>query len=414
MSDFGMAAFSVFFMQNPSFLARQAQMRSEQGRSNCETLFGMAEIPCDSQVRSMLDPVDPAVLQPAYEAMLQAMVQTDAIASFRRLGGRLLVALDGTEYFTSYKLSCTRCSHRTRSNGRTEHFHGMVSPLVVAPGHNMVLPLTPEFVVPQDGHEKQDCEPRAAARWLRKHKDWLAPHRPVFLGDDLYSRQPLCQEVLASGADFLFVALPTTHKLVFEYLDGALEQPPTLQVRQKHPTSGKLEAVHTFRWMLDVPLRDGKDALRVNVIEMTSVGPKGEVKYRNSWVTSLPVTAANVAEIALCGRARWKIENEGFNCLKTKGYNLEHNFGHGKQHLASLLASLNLLAFGFHTVCLATDERWRDARAVHGSARAFYAMMHSATWLLLFPSWDALLSTLKTARPPPAPRRKGLQPCHHP
>jgi hypothetical protein len=50
------------------------------------------------------------------------------------------------------------------------------------------------------------------------------------------------------------------------------------------------------------------------------------------------------------------IENGSFNVLKTKGYNLEHSFGHGKQNLAALLVTLNLLAFAFHTICdLAED-----------------------------------------------------------
>ena len=54
--------------------------------------------------------------------------------------------------------------------------------------------------------------------------------------------------------------------------------------------------------------------------------------------------------------------NESFNVLKTKGYNLEHNFGHGKQHLATVLAILNLLAFACHTVCELGDRAWRAAR----------------------------------------------------
>ena len=77
----------------------------------------------------------------------------------------------------------------------------------------------------------------------------------------------------------------------------------------------------------------------------------GKVTYRNSFVTDLAVTKDNVAELAACGRARWKIENETFNVLKTKGYNIEHNFGHGKRHLAAILVTLNLLAFAIHTVC---------------------------------------------------------------
>ena len=72
------------------------------------------------------------------------------------------------------------------------------------------------------------------------------------------------------------------------------------------------------------------------------------------------------------GRARWKVENENNNVLKTKGYHLEHNFGHGSQHLASVLLSLNLLAFLFHTVLDLVDERYRAIRAELGKRRTFF------------------------------------------
>ena len=53
MADIGMAAFSVFFMQSPSFLAHQRHLADGygHGRSNCETLFGMERIPSDNHVR---------------------------------------------------------------------------------------------------------------------------------------------------------------------------------------------------------------------------------------------------------------------------------------------------------------------------------------------------------------------------
>src|SRR6185436_18686277 len=83
--------------------------------------------------------------------------------------------------------------------------------------------------------------------------------------------------------------------------------------------------------------------------------------YRNSFITDLPVTRETVAELAACARARWKIENESFNVLKNGGYHLEHNFGHGQQHLASLLVCFNLLAFAIHTVADLATGAWRQA-----------------------------------------------------
>jgi len=104
--------------------------------------------------------------------------------------------------------------------------------------------------------------------------------------------------------------------------------------------------------MNQVPLRDSDDALLVNWLEIEIRDAAGKRTYYNSFVTDLPIDRDSVAEIAACGRARWKIENETFNVLKTNGYNLEHNFGHGKRTLANLLVVLNLLAFALHTVGL--------------------------------------------------------------
>ena len=105
--------------------------------------------------------------------------------------------------------------------------------------------------------------------------------------------------------------------------------------------------------------------------------------------------------LAACGRARWKIENESFNVLKNNGYNLEHNFGHGKVNLSAVFVSLNLLAFAFHTVCDLAEDLWRKAMEKMGSRSRFFENLRSITTFLIFPTWDDLLATLAFARPPP-------------
>jgi hypothetical protein len=66
-----------------------------------------------------------------------------------------------------------------------------------------------------------------------------------------------------------------------------------------------------------VPLRGDAKAMTVNWLMIEILDADGEVTYRNSFITDMPVNRENVAELAACGRARWKIENEGFNTLKT-------------------------------------------------------------------------------------------------
>jgi hypothetical protein len=399
MGDIGMAAFSVFFLQSPSFLAHQRQFEAGHGRSNATGLFGLARIPSDNHIRDMLDPASPALLHPVFAAALDQIRQIDGgLDLFRRLDGHVLIALDGTEYHGSRKIHCPYCSTRLRGKGAIEYYHSMLAATLVAPGHDKVIPLEPAFIAPQDGAEKQDCENAAAKRWLAAHGQRYAALDAVYLGDDLFSRQPLCQAVLDAGGHFIFVCKPSSHPLIEEYLTGV-----DLPMVEQTVGRGKQRFVHRYRWLHDVPLRDGKDALRVNWFAIEIINARGETTYRNSFVTDLPVGAGTVAELAACGRARWKIENETFNVLKTKGYNLEHSFGHGKQNLAAILVSLNLLAFAIHTVCDIGDELWRAARAKLGPRSNFFSKMAAITIYLIFPSWEDLLLTLAFAKPPPLP-----------
>lgn len=398
MPDIALAAFSAFFMQCPSFLAHQRQLEQGHGRSNCQTLFGLQRIPSDNHIRAMLDPVQPALLNPVFATVLDQLQSSGGIDAFRRSDGHVLIALDGTEYFCSNKIHCPQCSQRKRSNGKTEFYHAMLGATLVAPGHHHVVPLPPEFIAPQDGAEKQDCESRAARRWLATHAPGLAKFKPVYLGDDLFSNQPMCEAVLAAGADFIFVCKPASHPLIQEYITGVRVPTHTVQVRQGHRQS-----THRFRWMTSVPLRDGKDALTVNWCEIQIRNAAGTLTYQNSFITNLPVGRATVAERVACGRARWKIENESFNTLKTSGYHLEHNFGHGKQSLAAVLVMLNLLAFAFHTVCDQGERLWQAARAKVSSRTVFFNRMAALTSFLVFSTWTELLETLAFARPPPQP-----------
>ena len=399
MGDIGMAAFSVFFMQSPSFLAHQRRFEAGYGRSNCETLFGLSKIPSDNHIRDMLDPASPERLHPVFtEAVEQLERAPGGLDVFRRLGGHSLIALDGTEYHCSNKIHCRRCSTRLRGKGETEYYHALLAATLVAPGHDKVIPLQPEFIVPQDGAEKQDCENRAAKRWLATHARRYAALNPIYLGDDLFSRQPLCQAVLDVGGHFIFVCKPSSHPTIEEYLTG-IELPSVEETVRR----GKQRFTHRYRWLCDVPLRDGRDALTVNWFEIEIINARGETTYRNSFVTDLPVGPDNVAELSACGRARWKIENETFNVLKNNGYNLEHSFGHGKQNLAATLATLNLLAFAIHTVCDIADQLWRTAREKLGPRYNFFGKLAAITAYLIFPSWDDLLLTLAFAKPPPLP-----------
>jgi hypothetical protein len=396
MADFGLSAFALFFMQSASFLSFQRALEKGQGRSNCQTLFGIGKIPSDNYIRDMLDGADPALLQPCFERMEQLLAAPPLRATFARLDDRILLAWDGTEYFCSQKLGCPHCLRRKRSSGKIESYHTLLAATAVAPGYSKVVPLFPEFVAPQDGAEKQDCERNAAKRWHARHADRLRPLRPIYLGDDLFACQPIVTMLAEAGDDFIFTCKETSHKALYDFIDGAEPERHVETIRK-----GKAVETRRYRWIAGVPVRDGKDAALVNWIGFEISDGSGRVKYSIAWVTSLPVTKANVADIAAAGRARWKIENETFNVMKNHGYELEHNFGHGETFLAMTLAALNLLAFAWHSVLDIVEPPWQTARQAAEKRASFFAHLLTLTTYVVFPSWLAVLKALATFTIPP-------------
>jgi hypothetical protein len=390
--DAGMGAYSVFFTQCESFLEYQREMKLAKGRSNAESLFDLANIPSDNQIRNLLDPVSPENIAPAFQRIFKSLERTGVLDGLRSYGNHLLIAIDGTEYFSSQSVHCENCSHRTLKNGKINYFHSVITPVIVQAGNEHVISLEPEFIVPQDGQEKQDCETRAGKRWLEKHGSFYAKRRAIILGDDLYSRQPFCQAIKEQGLHFLLVCKPDSHVMLYESVDF-LAANGVLASKSKRHWNGRYGEIWTYRYANKMPLRGDDAAMDVNWCEITiSREDTGAQIYKNAFITDFEIVDTNVEAIVRDGRARWKIENENNNVLKTKGYHLEHNFGHGSQYLASLLLSFNLLAFLFHTVLDLVDERYRAIRKVLGKRRTFFQDLEALLRYFSFDTWDDVLS----------------------
>lgn len=375
MLDAASGAFSVFFTQCPSFLSHQQLLEQRYGLSNARTLFRMKNIPSDNHIRDLLDPVMPSSLDSVFKTCFDALKRSNHLDAFRvPLGEKkndLLIALDGTEYNSSETQHCRNCSVRIR-DGKTRFCHSMVTPTIVAPGNNKVISLPPEFIKPQDGDTKQDCELKASKRWIAtQQKSSFKNTTVTILGDDLYAHEPFCRNLLAKGYSFILVCKPDSHKTLYEWIKGITKE------KVEDRFDGKKHLIYTYNYVEAVPLKDAmkknEDSLLVNFVEVTvTERATGKQVYHNAFVTNHPLTEDMLPILVDCGRARWKIENENNNTLKTKGYHLEHNYGHGSKHLSSLLATMNLLAFLFHTMLEFMDNKYRLLRKVIGARKRFF------------------------------------------
>ena len=391
ISDAAIGAFAVFFTQSPSFLAHQRDMERQKGRNNGRSLFGMREVPTDNHIRNLLDPIQPVHLQGPFWMLFDALEREGVLDGYRSLNDTYLCALDGTYYFSSQTIHCDNCTVRTKGE-KSYYSHAAITPVLVAPGNRHVIALEPEFMLPQDGTDKQDCEQQAAKRWVRRNANRFKPQQITILADDLHSRQPFCEVLLEHQMHFVMTCKPDSHPTLYEEVD-LLSRIDGLSEFTLRQWSGRYTEVWHCRYSNQLPLRDSHDALRVNWCEVVIYREDtGERIYKNAFITTHTLSDETLIPVITAGRTRWKIENENNNVLKNYGYHLEHNYGHGKQYLAAILVMLNLLAFLLHTILDLTDSQYQRIRQELGTRKTFFQDIQALTRYLYFDSWSALLS----------------------
>jgi hypothetical protein len=389
MCDAALAAFSVFFMQCPSFLSYQRDMQRHKGCNNAASLFGITQIPSDQQMRNLLDPVAPQHLGAPFWAILDRLMEDASVASAFDVDGGWLCSLDGTQYFSSNTLHCPQCTV-TEYDETTRYAHSALIPVLVKPGRKEVLALEPEFIVPQDGTEKQDCERNAAHRWVKRNANHFAERQVTILADDLHCNQPFCELLLGHDLNFILTCKPNSHPTLYEEVH-LLDTFGAVSTCEDRVWNGKAYERWTYRFADHVPLREPPEALHVNWCEITITSEAtGDTLYHSAFATNHAVREESVRSTVAAGRARWKVENEGYNVLKRHGYYLEHNYGHGDQHLSTVIVMLILLAFLCHTVLRLCDRSYQRLRDELGTRQTFFNDLQALTRYIFFRSWDHL------------------------
>ena len=384
------SAFGAFFFQFPSLLRYMRELQEQEKRDNVQSLFDVKGIPSDNQIRNIADEIAPSGISPVFNDTLKAVQPSGLIDEYRVLDLGVLMPLDGVWYFHSQNIYCDHCLTKVvkdkHGEEHTEYYHAAVAAAIVKPGSTKILPVAPEIIRNTDGKEKQDCELVTGKRWLDAHSeeyDWL---KPTLLGDNLYSNRPFCEKVIEKGWSFIFNCKEETHKWLMETVKNSYVH----EKREvKWDARKKKHVVYTWQYLNDVPIRyDERDPFLVNYFSF-EIRPEGAKKasYCNSWITNKQISDMNVAYLAECGRARWKIENEHNNVLKNRGYNLEHNFGHGQSHAADIFFLLNLLALQFHTILEYCDLEYQLTYSTFPVRVAFFEALRVLIRRRYFSSW---------------------------
>jgi hypothetical protein len=339
LADALMSAYAMFSLKDPSLLA--FDKRRQDPTDNFRTIYGIDRVPCDSQMRSILDPTDPEHLRPLYNDLFYNLQRAKVLEQYAYFNGCYLVALDGTSYFSSKTIHCPSCMVKHHRGNTVSYSHQLLGAAIVHPDFKEVIPLMPEPIIKQDGSVKNDCERNATRRWLENFRQNHPYLKVIVIEDALSSNAPHLCDLRKAKAHFILGVKPGDHTFLFRHIREADEANRTPTLTQINPQTGIL---HHFRWHISLALNESNPNELVNVLEYWEVHPDGKLQHF-SWVTDLRLTPETVYPIMRGGRARWKIENETFNTLKNQGYCLEHNFGHGEKNLSVVFALLMVLAF---------------------------------------------------------------------
>ena len=393
--DSVMSGFACMYNQSPSLLQFQKELEDSEKNNNLRTLYGVSDIPENTQLRNIVDKVDSEYLRPVFKEFLSRLQRGKHLESYYFLEGKYLCDIDGTQFFGSNKVDCPQCLTTNHGNGDVTHSHKVLQGAIVHPDMKPVIPLMPEQIVNTDGRTKQDCEMNASKRWLAKIKKDHPRLNLIINADGLSSKQPFITEVKGAGYSYILVAKPGDHKYLMEWVDAFDSTPGKRIVDAK----GK---IHQYEWVEGVPLNGREDAINVNFFryKILSIDKNGQEKinYRGSWVTDLPLNEENIELMVRGARARWKIENECFNTLKNQGYQIEHNFGHGKENLCFNMYLFILLAFYFHQIFELTDRLYQACRKKFGSKRHMWETIRTAIKWFIFESWEAVLNFVLTPK----------------
>ena len=391
IEDAVIAAFSAFFTQCPSFLEHQRLMKKTKGKDNAHSLFGLSKIPSDNHIRTLLDPIPAKKVGGAFKTTYSWLDKNKIINQFKYLDNQILLAFDGTEYYCSKKINCSHCNCRHHRDGSTTYYHQVMTPVIVAPEKKQVINLEPEFIRFEEGKTKQDCENAAVKRWLSVNSAHDKNHEITLLGDDLYSRQPICELSLKQGYNFIFVAKASSHTSMYEWLDFLGKNGEVISGEIKKYEKGQAK-IYRYKYCNNVPIRETEPSLMVNwyEVEIFDVTRK-KVSYQNSFITNHKLNNEKMYSMIISGRTRWKVENEGNNLLKNQGYNFEHNFGHGQENLSEILLSLNLLGFLFHNVLELVDSIYQTAREKLEKRKTFFNDIRAVVKYEWFKNWSELL-----------------------
>jgi len=104
-----MSAFACMHFQDPSLLQFQIRMEEDQQQNNVSSLFGVKDIPKETQMREIIDGVDSEDIRPVFKELYKRLQRNKDLEKYQIFPSIYYFPIDGTQFFSSKEINCEHC-----------------------------------------------------------------------------------------------------------------------------------------------------------------------------------------------------------------------------------------------------------------------------------------------------------------
>ena len=223
LTDAMTSLFAVFTLKFASLLKFEETRNDDEFKSNLHSLFGVKKIPSDTQMRTIIDKIPHKTFFPFFKSLFSIIQRGKLLNEFEytKKKGRpwYLVAVDGTEYHSSKKVSCKKCMIKNHRDKTQTYYHQALSAVIVHPDKKQVIPLAVEEIKKQDGKEKNDCEYSAFKRLAARLKKDHPKLNMIICGDALYAKGDLVKLLRRYEMSYILNVKPKGNSKLWGYVE---------------------------------------------------------------------------------------------------------------------------------------------------------------------------------------------------
>lgn len=284
------------------------EFNTEEAIENIAKLCGLEldEIPHHDTINDVFKKIKVEELEEIRKYMIVKMLRSKMIERYKVRGKYYHIVVDGTGLATSrkkYNKNCLVKNKTDKDGNEYQEYSTYVLEAKLVAG-DMVFSIGSEFIENEkEDVEKQDCELNAFKRLAKKIKKEYPRLRIIIGADALYASKTVLDICKENG-----------WKYIIRFKEGTI---PTLYKEFEAIVAEDNESrKEKYEIVTKIEYQDYK----INVIRYTDT--KKETKFM--YMTDLPITDKNIENTIEVGRARWKIENEGFNIQKNGTFDIGH------------------------------------------------------------------------------------------